>query len=191
MKQIFKLCLCRVLGRDSEFLLSQSAAPCHDNGVAARCSRHGSFSLTIHRSKLSMYMPIFIASLGSPIWLRVSHFINLLFIGLLIRSGIQILAAHPRLYWTDSSDPKKEWIKFTKAKVPQDKLYTSMDDEQSVSPLLALPGEDNLGLGRHWHFFSVIFWVLNGVGYVVLLFATGEWSRLIPTSWSIFPRTWE
>src|SRR5205823_4444608 len=27
--------------------------------------------------------------------------------------------------------------------------------------------------------------------YVVLLFSTGEWSRLIPTSWSIFPQAWD
>ncbi|HEV7235030.1 MAG TPA: molybdopterin-dependent oxidoreductase, partial [Ktedonobacteraceae bacterium] len=51
-------------------------------------------------------------------------------------------------------------------------------------------GGDNLGLGRLWHFFSIIFWVLNGVIYVVLLFTTGEWSRLIPTSWSIIPNAW-
>ena len=43
-------------------------------------------------------MYIVIASLGFPAWLRVTHFINLLFIGLLIRSGLQILGAHPRLY---------------------------------------------------------------------------------------------
>ena len=107
-----------------------------------------------------------------------------------MRSGIQILVAHPRLYWSDSCDPKKEWLKVTKNKVPGDRLYTSMDDEEPVSPWLALPGGDNLGLGRHWHFFSVVFWVLNGIVYVVLLFATGEWSRLIPTSWSIFPQAW-
>lgn len=35
-----------------------------------------------------------------PLWLRVSHYINLLFLGLLIRSGIEILAAHPRLIGT-------------------------------------------------------------------------------------------
>jgi methionine sulfoxide reductase catalytic subunit len=133
---------------------------------------------------------ILFASLGFPIWLRITHYINLLFIGLLMRSGIQILAAHPRLYWSDSCDPKKEWLKVTKNKVPGDRLYTSMDDEEPVSPWLALPGGDNLGLGRHWHFFSVVFWVLNGIVYVVLLFATGEWSRLIPTSWSIFPQAW-
>ncbi len=130
-----------------------------------------------------------IASFGFPIWLRVSHYINLLFIGLLIRSGIQILAAHPRLYWNDNCTPGTDWIKFTKKKVPvgKDVVYSSLDDEVPASPLLALPGGKNLGIGRHWHFFSVIFWVLNGVVYVVLLFATGEWARLIPTSWSIIP----
>src|SRR5436309_6042282 len=133
-------------------------------------------------------MHVVIASLGFPAWLRVTHFINLLFIGLLIRSGLQILGAHPRLYWQDGCNPDKAWFTFTKKKVSKDKLYTSMDDEVPVTPLLALPGEDNLGLGRHWHFFSVIFWVLNGAIYMVLLFATGEWSRLIPTSWDIVPR---
>ena len=127
------------------------------------------------------------ASFGFPLWLRLSHYVNILFIGLLIRSGIQILAAHPRLYWTDNSTPGKEWIKFTAKKVPVEKdvVYTSLDDEIPASPWLALPGGKNLGIGRHWHFFSVIFWVLNGVIYIVLLFTTGEWARLIPTSWSI------
>src|SRR5579884_3630422 len=138
---------------------------------------------------MTMSMHLVIASLGFPVWLRVSHFINLLFIGLLIRSGIQILAAHPRLYWNDNCTPGTEWIKFTRKKVPvkKDVVYTSLDDEVAASPWLALPGGKNLGIGRHWHFFCVIFWILNGVIYIVLLFATGEWVRLIPTSWSIFP----
>ncbi len=131
-----------------------------------------------------------VASLSFPLWLRVGHYINALFLGLMIRSGIQILAAHPRLYWTDSSDPKKSWLKFTRKKVPTDRLYTAADDELDISPWLALPGGENLGLGRHWHFFSLIFWILNGVIYIALLFFTGEWLRLIPTSWSIFPGAW-
>src|SRR5207248_4070008 len=141
--------------------------------------------------KECLNMHTIIASLEFPLWLRASHYLNLLFIGLLIRSGIQILGAHPRLYWNDGCKPGSEWIKFTRNKIPKDKLYTSMDDEIPVTPVLALPGEDNLGLGRLWHFFTVIFWVLNGLVYVVLLFATGEWSRLIPTSWSIFPQAWD
>jgi sulfoxide reductase catalytic subunit YedY len=130
------------------------------------------------------------ATVGFPIWLRVTHYINLLFIGLLIRSGIQILAAHPRLYFNDGCKPGSEWLNFTHKKIPEGKLWTSMDEEVPVTPLIAQPGKDNLGVGRLWHFFVVIFWILNGLIYVVLLFASGEWSRLIPTSWSIIPHAW-
>lgn len=136
------------------------------------------------------FFPTVIADLGFPVWLRINHFINLFFIGLLVRSGLQILAEHPRLYWRDSCNPDLAWIKFTRKKVPVGELYTSMDDAVSISPWIAQPGKENLGLGRHWHFFSVIFWLLNGITYVVLLFATNEWSRLIPTSWSIVPGAW-
>ncbi|MER5174193.1 MAG: molybdopterin-dependent oxidoreductase [Candidatus Nitrosocosmicus sp.] len=43
-------------------------------------------------------------------------------------------------------------------------------------------------MGRHWHFFSIIFWIANGVAYYILLFTSNEWQRLVPTSWSIFPQ---
>ncbi len=36
-----------------------------------------------------------------------------------------------------------------------------------------------------------MLWVLNGFVYVTLLFATGLWRRLIPTSWDIVPEAWE
>lgn len=39
-------------------------------------------------------------------------------------------------------------------------------DEKSLPALVALPGRENLGLGRHWHALSVMFWVLNGFVYV-------------------------
>jgi methionine sulfoxide reductase catalytic subunit len=137
-----------------------------------------------------MTMHIVIASLGFPWWADLAHYINLLFIGLVIRSGLQIAGAHPRLYWNDGCDPDSAWLNLVRKKVPKDRVYTSMDDEVPVPTWLALPGKDNLGLGRHWHFFSIIFWVLNGVVYVVLLFVTGEWVSLIPTSWSIVPCAW-
>ncbi|MHB1908955.1 MAG: molybdopterin-dependent oxidoreductase [Nitrososphaerales archaeon] len=122
-----------------------------------------------------------------PTWLIVSHFINVIFITLLIRSGIEILSAHPKLYTNDDAVDGKEWIKFTKKKMPKDRLWTSMDEEESFSSWVALPGRNNLGLGRHWHFFSIIFWVGNGIVYYILLFATGLWRTLIPTSFSFFP----
>lgn len=35
---------------------------------------------------------------GLPVWVNVTHFLNLLLMVFIIRSGIQILADHPRLY---------------------------------------------------------------------------------------------
>jgi thiosulfate reductase cytochrome b subunit len=32
-----------------------------------------------------------------------------------------------------------------------------------------------------------ILWLVNGVAFVVLLFATGQWMRIVPTSWEVFP----
>jgi len=122
-----------------------------------------------------------------PVWLRTAHWINVLFIGFLIRAGIQILGALPKLYWDEGAVPGTEWLKFTRRKPPTDRLWISLEEEVEVPALIAQPGGNNLGLGRHWHFFAALFWVANGIVYVVLIFATGEWRRLIPTSWSIVP----
>ena len=99
-----------------------------------------------------------------PFWLRFAHFINLIFIILLIRSGVEILSALPKLYLNDHARPGSEWIKFTrKNKLPtKDKLWSSLEEEESWPSWLSLPGHKNLGLGRHWHFISMIFWVANG-----------------------------
>ena len=32
-----------------------------------------------------------------------------------------------------------------------------------------------------------VLWLLNGVVFLVLLFATGHWMRIVPTSWEVFP----
>ena len=32
-----------------------------------------------------------------------------------------------------------------------------------------------------------IVWVLNGLVYVVLLFVSGQWLRIVPTSWDVIP----
>jgi sulfoxide reductase catalytic subunit YedY len=126
-----------------------------------------------------------------PFWLRFAHFINLIFITLLIRSGIEILSALPKLYLNDDARPGSEWIKFTRKKMPKNKLWISLEEEESFPSWISLPGHKNLGLGRHWHFFSMIFWVVNGAVYYMLLFTSNEWTRLVPTSWDVFPRAVE
>jgi len=132
-------------------------------------------------------MGFFSQAFGFFYWVGISHFINLLFISLLVRSGLEILSAHPKLYWNDECRVGSEWLKFTRKVMPADRLWTASDEQERFSSWLALPGHMNLGIGRHWHFFSVIFWVVNGVVYSALLFVTGEWRRLIPTSLAVVP----
>lgn len=127
-----------------------------------------------------------------PLWLRAEHLLNFILMGMLIRSGIEIISSLPRLWWRKDCAPGTEWLKFTKRELPKEEgVYTSLMDEKSVTPLLALPGRENIGLGRHWHGLSVMFWVLNGFVYIVLLFATGLWRRIVPTSWDIVPEAWD
>lgn len=109
-----------------------------------------------------------------PFWLRASHLFNFVLLGVLIRSGWEILASLPRLWWRNDSKPGTEWLRFTRRKLPKEEgVYTSLMDERSMSPLLALPGRENIGLGRHWHGLGVLLWVVNGLFYVIMLFATG------------------
>ncbi|MBV9178230.1 MAG: hypothetical protein JO297_14460, partial [Nitrososphaeraceae archaeon] len=114
-----------------------------------------------------------VVNLDFPYWIRFAHFINIIFIILSIRSGIEILSALPKLYFNDKATPGTEWIKFTEKKFPPDfkqKIWISLEEEESFPSLVALPGHKNLGLGRHWHFFSIVFWIANGAAYYILLF---------------------
>jgi hypothetical protein len=46
-------------------------------------------------------------------------------------------------------------------------------------------GQDSLTI---WFHQSLdILWLVNGAVFVVLLFATGQWMRIVPTSWEVFP----
>ncbi len=129
--------------------------------------------------------------LGFPVWLRAAHILNVLFLSLLMRSGLEVLSAHPRLYWRDDSRPEGAWLKLSDKQPAAGELWTSHDEETSFPSWIALPGHRNLGLGRHWHFLSIAAWVLTGVVYVILLFALDQWRRLIPTSASVFPNAWQ
>jgi DMSO/TMAO reductase YedYZ molybdopterin-dependent catalytic subunit/thiosulfate reductase cytochrome b subunit len=128
---------------------------------------------------------------GFPFWLRYSHYFNILFMLLIIRAGLSILMDHPRLYWNLHCTPGSEWIRFTPFTVPTDRVWTAKDDSRYISPWLALPGgRHTVGMARHWHFLSALFWVANGVFFVFMLFATGQWQRILPTDWRILPEAW-
>jgi len=124
-----------------------------------------------------------------PYWVIVTHFLNIFFMLLLARSGVEVLSAMPKLYWHDDCPPGRQWLRLSKKNLSADSrtLWTSLEGEESWSPVIALPGRKNLGLGRHWHFLTIQFWVLTGAVYIALVFATGYWHYLLPTSWSLFP----
>ena len=112
-----------------------------------------------------------------PLWLRVTHFINFLLMGVLIRSGIEIIASHPRFYFKDQCEPGSEWIRFTKDKVPlEEGAFTARDDQRDLSPLVSLPGRAKIGLGRAWHGVATSFWLLNGVSMSPSSWAPGRGS---------------
>lgn len=100
-----------------------------------------------------------------------------------MRSGCEILASHPRLYWRNDCGPGTEWLRFTKDKVPSEiGAFTARDDQGDLHPLISLPGRAKIGIGRAWHGLVTVLWVVNGLLYVALLFGTGQWRRIVPSS---------
>ena len=122
-----------------------------------------------------------------PAWLRALHFLNLFFLIFIVRAGVQILADHPRLYWTRHSTPGKEWLRMQK-EVPPLPLWTAKQDSLTLPKHLGLPGiRHSIGLARWWHLGVDTLWLANGLAFYVLLFASGEWRRVVPANWQVFP----
>ena len=44
-----------------------------------------------------------------------------------------------------------------------------------------------ISLAAWFHQSLDILWLVNGVIFVILLFASGQWMRIVPTSWEVFP----
>lgn len=128
---------------------------------------------------------------GFPGWVRLTHFFNFLFLTMLMRSGLSILADHPRLYFNDHCTPGTEWMRFTPLEVPVNMRWTAKDDARYISPLLGLPGyRHTIGMARSWHFLTVYGFVLTGIVFVCGLFTTDQWLRLVPTSPSVVTEAW-
>ena len=48
-------------------------------------------------------------------------------------------------------------------------------------------GKRKISLNLWFHQSLDILWITNGVIYIVLLFVTGQWMKIVPTSWAVFP----
>src|SRR5215475_3155489 len=124
---------------------------------------------------------------GFPWWLRVQHFLNMFFMYFIMRAGLQILADHPRLYWSRDCTPGTEWFRFSHP-VPAYRMWTAKDDAVTLPGWLGIPGlRHSIGLARWWHFSVNMLWTINGVLFCVLLFATDQWQRLVPLTWEVIP----
>jgi DMSO/TMAO reductase YedYZ molybdopterin-dependent catalytic subunit/thiosulfate reductase cytochrome b subunit len=135
--------------------------------------------------------PDLLHELGFPLTIRLTHAFNIVFLTLLMRSGIEILGGHPMLYFNDHCSPGSEWIRFTSKRMFRNQRWTAEDEKQPYTPWVALPGRDNLGLGRFWHFVAVIGWMMTGAIYLIALATNEQWQRLVPTSWTVWPRAWD
>ena len=100
------------------------------------------------------------APVGFPAWLEWQHFLSAFFILLIIRTGLQIRTIRrPPAYWTRKNQG------FIKTKNPPIRISLSV-----------------------WFHLTVdILWILNGALFYVLLFVTGQWIRVIPVHWDVFP----
>ena len=138
-----------------------------------------------------IYPSTFAGPHGFPLWVRYCHFFNFLFVMMLIRSGLSILVDHPRLYFNDDCNPGSEWIRLTPLKVPRDRVWTAKDDARYISPLVGTPGyRHTIGIARVWHFINVHGFIITGVFFIVMLFDTEQWRRLVPASPLVLLQGW-
>ena len=100
------------------------------------------------------------APVGIPAWVGWQHFLNSLLILLIIRSG-WLIRTRQR--------PIGSWTRNNKG------LIRTKNPPKKIS------------LDLWFHLSLDVLWVLNGLIFYVLIFATGHWVRLVPTSWDVFP----
>lgn len=133
---------------------------------------------------------------------RVTHWMNVLAILVLLLSGLQIFNAHPRLYWGQKgADFDRPWVAMTAEPNGQGlRGYTQIGpvrlettgvlgasrhngawQRRGFPGWLTLPTYRDLTTGRLWHFFFAWVFVLNGLVYLANALAGGHLRRnLIP-----------
>lgn len=132
---------------------------------------------------------------GMPGFMRWTHLFNFVLMIMIVRSGLQILVDHPRLYFNTHCTPDSEWLRL-RGPVPRDRRdprrphrqWKSKDDAIPLTALVGLPGgRHTIGIARHWHFLADILFIVNGAVFIGMSFATGYWRWLVPVTWRIFP----
>jgi len=117
---------------------------------------------------------------------RLTHWINVLALSLLLMSGLQIFNAHPALYWGQKAVFAQPWLAMGMADVHGQPRGVTMVAgkafdttglfgwsgppglrQQRGFPVWAtIPSQRSLADGRRWHFFFAWLFVLNGLAYL-------------------------
>lgn len=96
---------------------------------------------------------------------RVMHWTNVVCLVVLLGSGLQILNAHPALYW--GLDSRDATLLLNLGKFPS---------------WATIPGPQWLAMGCVWHFFFAWIFFVNGLTYVLWTIFSGHLRRdLVPT----------
>jgi len=144
---------------------------------------------------------------------RLTHWINLLCVTMLLMSGLQIFNAHPALYWGQSgADADRPLFEIGAddsgggppagfARIGSSTFKTtgilgvSRNASGEVVPRgfprwVTLPSWRDLALGRRWHFFFAWAFVGNLLVYLVAALAGGHfWRDLLPSKQQLRPRS--
>lgn len=139
---------------------------------------------------------------------RITHWLNVLAISLLLMSGLQIFNAHPALYWGAKSTFADPWVSMTRqdiegeprgiTKIGDLKFDTTgvlglsgelgMQETRGFPSWATIPSYRSLTDGRHWHFFFAWLFVINGLVYLVWGLINGHLKRdLLPTRAQLKP----
>lgn len=141
---------------------------------------------------------------------RLTHWLNVVCLGVLLLSGLQILNAYPRLHWGQSGaddDPAfitiggseshgepHGFLKVGGVSLPTTGVLglSKMDGEWTARAFpawLTLPSYQDLAAGRRWHFFLAWVFVVNGLVYLAYSFLSGHFRRdLAPDRHELAPR---
>lgn len=101
-----------------------------------------------------------------PLLVRVTHWINALCLLVLLTSGLQILNAHPALYWGQVSTFAHPWLALS-------------THGHAFPSWITLPSWQDLAGGRRWHFFFAWIFVLNGLTYLIYALVSGRVRELL------------
>ncbi len=116
---------------------------------------------------------------------RLTHWINVMAISLLLMSGLQIFNAHPALYWGQKATFADPWVSMSMVevngvahgitKVGSLTLDTTgvlgwsgkegMAEARGFPAWATVPSFRSLTDGRRWHFFFAWLFVINGLVY--------------------------